>query len=71
MLHLDCTVTAVIFGALNGNVLPLQLIYMGKTTTRLPKVSFPKDWLIGYTPNHWSNEEKTKEYLQSIILPYV
>ena len=24
-----------------------------------------------FTPNHWSNEQKTKEYIEKIILPYV
>ena len=53
-------ITAVLCGTLNGYVLPLQLIYTGKTTACVPKVSFPKDWLINYTPNHWSNKEKPK-----------
>ena len=40
--------------------LPMQLIYQGTTPACLP-----------YTPNHWSNEEKTHEYIQHIILPYL
>ena len=24
-----------------------------------------------FTPNHWSNEQKTKEHIEKIILPYV
>ena len=27
-------------------------------------------WL-SYTPNHWSNEDKMIEYIESVILPYV
>jgi len=61
----------VVCGTLNGDFLPPQLIYTGKTTACLPNVEFPKDWLLSYTPNHWSNEDKTKEYLQSVIIPYV
>jgi len=26
---------------------------------------------VTFTPNHWSNEQKTKEYIEKIILPYV
>lgn len=61
--------TAVVCGALHGDVLPVQLIYQGKTAACLLKVSFPHDWLLSYTPNHWSNDEKTREYIESVILP--
>ena len=64
-------ITAVICGSLSGDVLPLQLIYQGKTQACLPKVSFPKGWLISYTPNHWSNEEKMHEYIKKVIVPYL
>lgn len=37
----------------------------------LLKINFPKDWLLSYTPNHWSNEDKTKEYIKLIIVPYI
>ena len=45
-------ITAVLCGSLSGDVLPLQLIYQGKTPACLPKVSFPEGWLISYRPNH-------------------
>ena len=64
-------ITAVVCGTLSGETLPLQLIYQGKTSACLPKVIFPADWHITCTPNHWSNEEKTSEYLKFIILPYI
>ena len=64
-------ITAVVCGTLSGDFLPLQLIYAGKTTACLPNAKFPKDWLLSYIPNHWSNEDKTKEYIQSVIIPYV
>ncbi len=64
-------ITAVVCGTLSGEVLPMQLIYTGKTSACLPKIKFPPGWHITCTPNHWSNEQKTKEYIQQIILPYV
>ena len=70
-LHDKRQITAVVCGTLSGNLLPLQLIYTGKTTACLSKVQFPEDWLLSYTHNHWSNEEKTKEYLQAVIIPYI
>ena len=64
-------ITAVVCGSLSGNLLPFQLIYQGKTTGCLPKVKLPKDWHITCTENHWSNEQKTLEYIELVLLPYV
>ena len=43
-------------------------IYQGKTAA---KSEFPKEWHVTATENHWSNEEKTKEYIELIISPYI
>ena len=66
-------VTAVICGTVSGKLLPFQVIYTGTTPKCLPKNgnNVPKDWHLTMTRNHWSNEEKMKEYLQLIIIPYV
>ncbi|SMN02226.1 hypothetical protein SPONN_625 [uncultured Candidatus Thioglobus sp.] len=64
-------ITAVFCGTLAGEFLPLQLIYQGKTKASLPSHKFPDDWHVTFTPNHWSNEDTTKEYIKNIILPYV
>ena len=64
-------ITAVFCGALSGEFLPPQLIYQGKTPACLPRYKFPGDWHLTYTPNHWSNEDKMKEYIEFIIIPYV
>ena len=34
----------------------------------MPEVKLPKDWLLSFTPNHWSNEDKTEDYIHSILL---
>ena len=54
-----------------GDLLPLQLIYQGKTSACLPRIDFPADWHVICTPNHWANEEKMKEYLELIVIPYL
>lgn len=64
-------ITAVICGTMNGQVLPFQIIYQGKTRACLPQYTFPEDWDVTWTSNHWSNEEKMKQYLDKIIVPYV
>jgi len=61
-------ITAVICATLSGFFLPFQVIYQ---TASLPRYSFPDDWNVTYTPNHWSNEVKTLEYITKVILSYV
>ena len=63
--------TAVFAGSMSGESLPPQLIYQGKTTRCLPHYDFPAGWHLIYSPNHWSNEETMKEYIEHIILPYI
>ena len=46
---------------LNGEFLPIQLIYQGKTERCHPKFKFPEEFHVTHTKNHWSNEEKSKE----------
>ena len=64
-------ITVVFCASLTGEFLPVQVIYQGKTTASLPRYAFPDDWDITFTPNHWSNEDKTKEYINNIVIPYV
>ena len=59
-------ITAVFCGAMTGEFLPPQLIYQGKTSACLPRYSFPDDWHVTCTPNHWSNEDKMKEYIEPV-----
>ena len=49
----------------------LQLSYQGKTSACLPCYRFSDDWHVICTPNHWSNEDKMKEYIEKIIKPCV
>lgn len=64
-------ITAVLASTMSGDLLPLQLVYQGKTPHCLPQVEFPTKWHITYTENHWCNQVTMKEYINNIILPYV
>ena len=64
-------ITAVFAACLMWVFLPLQLIYKGTTHICLPAVSFPDDWHITHSDNHWSNESTMKVYIERILLPYV
>ena len=65
-----CQITALLASALS-DFLPAQLIYAGKTPACLPKVQFPSDWHVTFTPKHWSNEDTMLAYTNNIVMPYV
>ena len=52
-------------------MLPPQLIYQGKTERCHPRVSFPSQWDVWHTDDHWANEVTTKRYIERILLPFV
>ena len=64
-------IMAVFCCTLSGDFLPIQLVYQGKTSRCHPVYQFPIDWHITQSPNHWSTEQTTKDYLRNIIFPYV
>ena len=64
-------ITAVLCGNLDGEVLPEQLIYGGKTKRCHAVYNFPDDWNITHSANHWSNENTMIEYIEEVIVPYV
>ena len=64
--------TALLATTLGGKVLPPQLIYAGKTPRCHPSgISFPDDWNITHSGNHWSNEQTMLEFADKILIPYV
>ena len=64
-------ITVVLSVTKTGYYLPPQLIYAGKTSRFLPKVTFPSGWSITCTENHWVNEVTTLTYMDEILFPYV
>ena len=64
-------ITATFGATMDGDFLPLQLIYAGKTNRCLPKIAFLADWHVTYTENHWSNEVVMIDYLNKILFPYI
>ena len=64
-------ITAVVCGTLMGEILPFQLIYVGKTIKCLPKYNFPSDWQVTHTPKHWLDEDTMLQYLNKMIALFV
>ena len=64
-------ITAVFGCTMEGEFLPPQVIYGGKTPRCLPSAKFPDSWDITFSQNHWANEKTTESYLQNILLPFI
>ena len=64
-------VTAVVATSMSGECIPIQLLYQGKTVRCHPKGSFPENWDLWHSINHWSNEEMMIRYIKKIVVPFV
>ena len=49
----------------------MQLIYQGKTNRCHPQFLLTNGFNVTQSINHWSNEEKAKDILLKVIIPYV
>ena len=63
-------ITCVLACTLTGALLPPQLVYGGKTARCHPSYTFPSDWDITHSENHWSNSATMERYVNSILAPY-
>ena len=65
--------TACVASSLDGELLPLQLIFAGKTARCLPPRT--ADALaarvhVTFSDNHWSSQETMQQYVEHVVLPY-
>ena len=63
-------ITATFAIAMCGAVLPVQILYTGKTPRCHASYAFPEGFDIWHTPNHWANTETTKRFISNIVVPY-
>ena len=56
---------------MDGQFLPMQIIYGGKTSKSIPRVSFPVGFLDSVNPKYYSNEEESLKMMEHIVIPYV
>ena len=57
----------------DGSVLPVQVIFQGKTERYLPAKSIRdlySDWNFTYSENHWSNLGSMKLFINEVVRPY-
>jgi hypothetical protein len=66
-------ITACVASSLSGELLPLQLIFQGKTPRSLPPAtaaSIASGAHLTFSDNHWSNQTTMQQYIEKIILPF-
>ena len=56
---------------MDGQFLSMQIIYGGKTSKSIPRVSVPEGLLVSANPKHYSNKEESLKMMEHIIIPYV
>lgn len=67
-------ITACIASSLDGDLLPLQLIFQGKTTACHPPGTDSAKTArvhITHSENHWSCQQTMREWIESVLMPYV
>jgi hypothetical protein len=63
-------ITALLGCSAKGELLPLQLIYQGKTEKCHPRTTFPEGFGITHSENHWSTIATMKDYVIHVLSPY-
>ena len=63
-------ITAVFCVSLQGDFLPVQVIYKGKAMRCHPHFEFLPGWHITHSPNHSLIETTMLQYIEHIIEPY-
>ena len=64
-------ITLILAETLSEDILPIQMIYTGKTSRSLPTTGFPEGFLLGFNKSHWSNDEGTLPLLKEVISLYI
>ena len=65
------SITLTLAVTLDGKILPLQIIYGGKTEQSLPKITFPAKFSTSVNEKHYSNTKEVFKYLLEIVILYV
>lgn len=66
-------ITVVIASSLAGELLPLQLIFTGKTSAVLPPHTAETKrfgFHLTQSENHWSNQKTMQDYVEEVIAPF-
>ena len=56
---------------LQGEFLPIQIIYGGKASQSIPRVSFPNSFCLCVNEKHYSNEAESLKLFDEVIIPHI
>ena len=65
------SITGTFIVTLDGQFLPMQLIYGGKTVKSLPNFEFLESFSLSANPKHFSNTKESIKVVEDIVVPYV
>ena len=65
------SITATFSIIFSGKLLPMQLIYGGKTKNYLTRFKFPNDFLLSVNKTHYSSEKQACKLIEEILVPYI
>jgi len=64
--------TVLLTATKSGGLLPLQLVYVGKTECCLPKgIKFLASWDVAFTKFQWSTRDSMMCCRKQVLIPYV
>lgn len=66
-------ITVCLASSLHGDLLPLQLIFEGKTARSLPAAtasSKASRTHLTFSANHWSSQETMQQWITEVLMPY-
>jgi len=68
-------ITGMVSSTSSGSMLPLQLIFQGKTTAVVPnhveaREAVKKGWDLTNSKNHWSNQTTMKRFVEKVLDPW-
>ena len=65
------SITGTFLITLEGNFLPMQLIYGGKAEKSLPRFNFPESFSLSANPKHFSNTAESIKVIEEVVIPYI
>ena len=66
-------ITVCVAAALDGTLLPMQLIFQGKTERSLPvatAASLAARVDLAFSENHWSSQATMQRWIEEVLMPY-
>ena len=65
------SITTIFPITFSGKILPMQIIYGGKTAKSLPRFKFLNNFSLSVNKTHYSNEKEACKLIKEILVPYI